>query len=333
MPILDGFKMIEKIREESDIPIIITTAFTELSYLEQSIELGVDGYISKPINLTKLLERITKSSAKIVNERLKANLEHINRNLEHKVKEKVQELRDRDRVIFKQSKYAQMGEMVDAIAHQWRQPLTVIDILASTISSSSKLRKSEEFCNRKSFEIKEQVKHLTSTLEEFRNFLRVDKKVDIFSLIELSESTLILVKDEFVRDRIEVDISGDRGLKVKGFINEFKHILLNILNNSKDAFIENSIEERYIDIKIKKIDSKVHLFISDNAGGIDKKILPNIFKHNYTTKGEKGTGVGLYLSKTILDKIGGEILVRNIDFRADSTQKGVEFEIILDYFN
>lgn len=333
MPKLNGLEMIEEIRKSSDIPIIITTAFTEIAYLQKSIKLKVDGYISKPINLKELLRTVSKASIKIVNERLRKSLEEMNKNLEKKVAEKVDELRQKDKIMLQQSKYAMMGEIIDAVAHQWRQPLTSIDMLAFAISKEFKRKINEKYCDDISINIKSQIKHLNSTLDEFRNFFRVDKKIDIFTIKEAIESVLVLVKDEYRNERINVTLEGDIDIKIEGYLNEFKHVILNIINNSKDAFIENCLKDRKIKIEVTSIDKKAIISISDNAGGIKEEVLPKIFQPNFTTKEKKGTGIGLYIIKTIIDKIAGKIEVENIEMEnGDKKDRGVKFKIIVNKF-
>ncbi len=323
MPKLNGLEMIEKIREMSDIPIVITTAFTEINYLEKSIKLKVDGYITKPINLKELFNTISKASIKIVNERLRKSLEEINKNLEIKVQEKVDELREKDKIMLQQSKYALMGEIIDAVAHQWRQPLTTIDLLALAISKDFKHKINEAYCENIALKIKEQVKHLNSTLDEFKNFFRVDKKIDIFTIKDAIESVLILIQDEFKNERIIINLEGEDNIKIKAYFNEFKHVILNIINNAKDAFIQNQIKDRRIKISISSENNKAIISILDNAGGIKKEFLEKIFLPNFTTKESKGTGIGLYIIKTIIDKIGGKIEVENKD-------GGANFKVILN---
>ena len=330
MPRLNGLDMIEEIRKSSDIPIIITTAFTEISYLQKSIKLKVDGYVSKPLNLKELLKIVSKASIKIVNERLKKSLEEMNKNLEKKVNEKVEELREKDKVMLQQSKYAMMGEIIDAVAHQWRQPLTSIDMLSFGISSDFKHKINEDYCDNISQKIKEQVSHLNSTLDEFRNFFRVDKKIDTFSIKDVINSVLTLVKDEFNKERINIELNGNMDIKIEAYYNEFKHIILNIINNSKDAFSDNSIKNKKIKISVSSTETKATISIKDNAGGIADEVLPNIFKPNFTTKQAKGTGIGLYIIKTIIDKIGGKIEVENIYSKDNGKLEGANFKIIVD---
>lgn len=119
-------------------------------------------------------------------------------------------------------------------------------------------------------------------------------------------SALILVQDEFMKYTIDTKIIVEEPMVVNGIENEFKHVVLNLLNNAKDAFVENNIEKKKIVITINKDTIKVQ----DNAGGIPKDVIEHIFDANITTK-EQGTGIGLYMTKQIIEKLQGSIVVEN----------------------
>ena len=333
MPKMSGLELIEEIRIVSDIPCIITTAFKEVEYLQKAIDLGVDGYISKPIKTKNILKTISKASIKIIKEKLEIELLEINSNLQKKVDDKIQELIIKDKLMTSQSRYAMMGEMIDAIAHQIRQPISIIDMLAFGISKEALIKKDNlnleiEYFDEVASKINIQSEHLNTTIDEFKNFFREDKKEEIFDIDDLINSVLILIEDEFAKNHISIDLKIEDNIKLKGFFNQFKHLILNLLNNSKDSFIEKNIENINRDIEIKVLQEKENTFIylRDNAGGIDEQILPNIFNLNFTTKEENGTGVGLYLSKMILEKINGKIKVKNTLLH---NKRGVEFKIII----
>lgn len=329
MPNLNGLDMISKIRVEegNSIPVVITTAFNEVEYLEKSLDLSVDGYVPKPFKVTKLLETVHKVSAKIINQRLQKKLADINRNLELKVEEKVNELREKDNIMIKQSRYAMMGEMIDAVAHQWRQPLNVINLVTMLLEDSCEEDINEEFCKDTSEKIFSQIEHLSQTLDEFRGFFRPNKVKTKFYIRDVMHSVLLLTKDEFLKENIKIKIIGEN-LNINGFANELKHVILNIINNSKDAFVERDVKKREIEIESVEDDKNIILLIRDNAGGIDDDVLLHIFELNFTTKEDKGTGVGLYLSRSIIDNMGGSLDAKNITLK--DNQKGVEFKVSIE---
>ncbi len=228
------------------------------------------------------------------------------------------------KLLMSQSKLAAMGEMIDAIAHQWKQPLNVINIIASKIDMylDMEVPLTEEILRDSSKEITEQVTHLTNTMDEFRSFLRPNKSKQIANIYQMITSVISLLKDELSKHNIKVDILGNESLEMLVIENEFKHIFINIINNAKDAFNDNNCENRKLIIDMKESIDNIIITISDNAGGIPAHILDTIFNANVTTKEEgKGTGIGLYMSTQIVEKNNGILSVENINDGAKFTIK------------
>lgn len=232
----------------------------------------------------------------------------------------------KDKILIQQSKDAAMGEMIDAIAHQWKNPLGIIKLLGESIRLEyvkyDKPDIKEVIENSEKIEV--QVTHLLNTLEEFRRFFRPEKrKIESINVSSLIDSVSILMKDELIKNTIEIKSTGDLDAKINVIPNEFKHVLINLISNSKDAFNENNITERIVLINSVKKENEITLEICDNAGGISDQIKDRIFESNFTTKkSSKGTGIGLYMTKQILDKIEADVRVYNKD-------QGVCFEITL----
>ena len=221
-----------------------------------------------------------------------------------------------DKLIMQQSKMAAMGEMIDAIAHQWKQPLNVINIGASELEMNLNFGFDidEEMLRTLAKETQEQVAHLLNTLEEFRSFLRPDKPKQIINIAKLIESVLLLLKDDLTSNSIKTEILGDTSLEFEVIVNEVKHIFINLLSNARDAFKENNIENRKVTFEILEKKGYVSIEVTDNAGGIPSHVIDDIFKANVTTKEEgKGTGIGLYMSAQIAQKNNGEITVQNVE--------------------
>ena len=233
------------------------------------------------------------------------------KNLELKVKEKVKELREKDKVLHQQSKLAAMGEMIDAIAHQWKQPISIIQMKTDMIGYDYKDGLLDDSAiNIFQSDVNSQIVHILDTLKEFRSFLRPNKRTQEFSVKHTVNSVLTLVKDELFKNTISTKVIVNEDMVINGIENEFKHVILNIINNAKDAFVDNNCNNRDIVITLEKN----RITIQDNAGGIPKDVISNIFEANITTKGEgKGTGIGLYISKQIVEKIHAQIYVENID--------------------
>lgn len=219
------------------------------------------------------------------------------------------------KMLEQQAKYAALGKMMDAVAHQWKQPLNAITMLTDLLNMNYKEKTlGDAYMKEYQEDMDIQVRHLLTTLSEFRSFLRPDKEVEYINLLENINSVLLLIKDEMMNNNIDITVDCKKSIIISVIENEFKHILLNIINNAKDAFVENNISDREINISVKETQNSVEIKISDNAGGIPESILPNIFKANVTSKPEgKGTGIGLYMSKQIADKISAELTAQNVE--------------------
>lgn len=229
-----------------------------------------------------------------------------------------------DQLIMQQSKMAAMGEMIDAIAHQWKQPLNVINMGASELEMNLNFgfETTEDELKELAVNIQEQISHLLNTLEEFRSFLRPDKPKEKINISKLIESVFLLLKDDLTNYGIKTSITGDKTLEVDVIVNEVKHIFINLITNARDAFIQNNIKDKTLDFHISQKKEFVSIEVKDNAGGIPPHVIDDIFKANVTTKEEgKGTGIGLYMSTQIAQKNNGSLSVENIPNGAKFTLK------------
>ena len=219
----------------------------------------------------------------------------------------------KDKIIEQQSRLAAMGEMVDAVAHQWKQPLNAISMMIDMLRDDFKSGDvNEEYINDLEETMQMQISHMVSTLNEFRNFLRPSTKNEFFHINSTIQTVQILMKDELIAQNLHLNLSIDEEIKIYGNKNEFKHLFINLINNSIDAFNEHNISSRELYIRCYKRSEKIYIEVEDNAGGIPTNIINHIFKPNVTTKSEgKGTGIGLYMSSQIVSKNNGEITVKN----------------------
>lgn len=259
-------------------------------------------------------------------------LQNINQNLEIKVQTEIEkrmlketENRKKERLLIHQSKLASMGEMIGNIAHQWRQPLTElgaifvkIDILNEQESLKKQiLAKELEKCDKL-------INFMSRTIDDFKNFFQKDKLKQEYSINNCIEDTLKIINTALKSHHIKCEVLGEENIYAFGYPRELAQAILNILSNAKDVLIERNIQEPKITIKIFKQNSKKYIIIEDNAKGIKTKPIEKIFEPYFTTKhASSGTGVGLYMSKNIIEKNNlGELNVRNSKF-------GAVFEIIL----
>lgn len=252
-------------------------------------------------------------------------LDQYKERLEKRVQEEMENVSKKDDMLKEQSRLAALGEMIDAIAHQWKQPLNAISMAADLIKNDPHddfaLKAAE--VNDMSSIIHHQIEHMTTTLTEFRSFFRPDKESHIFSLKACIESVKVLLKDELIKNNIDIQQHQQDDIMIKGFENEFKHLILNLINNAKDAFNDNNIKKRIIAIGCNETEEHIYLQVVDNAGGVPENIIADIFNPNVTTKEEKdGTGIGLYMSSQIAQKHHGKLSVQN-------TKDGARFTLAL----
>lgn len=242
-----------------------------------------------------------------------------------------EKLTEREKLLIQQSKMAQMGEMLENIAHQWRQPLSVITTTASG------LKVQQEFSVLTNEELKESLDsimkaaiHLSVTIDDFRNFYKNDKEKKPFNLKNAVEKSITLLSSKFTNQEIEIKMEVE-DIEISGFENELIQVFINILNNAKDELIKIDNQNRFIYIFAKKEKDNICISFQDNAGGIKKELLEHIFDNYFTTKEEEnGTGIGLYMSKLIIDKINGKIKASNetIDYN-NKTYTGAKFNITI----
>jgi PAS domain S-box-containing protein len=230
--------------------------------------------------------------------------------------------------LIQQSKLAEMGDMVAAIAHQWNEPLVELSALVQDIQTSYLLNELKEV-NVKDFvnDSMVQIKYMSKTLSDFRNFLKPSTKKKLFSISKaLNEINEIIGKQIFYSNIImNFNYKNkDEELLIYGYENEFKQVLLNLINNAKNKIVENKNEDnkKYkIDINIKRCQNFNTIEIIDDGGKIDEKIINSIFEPYFTTK-DSGTGLGLYMAKVIIeDKMRGTISVKNDENRVIFTIK------------
>ena len=224
------------------------------------------------------------------------------------------ELKEKEKMMLLQSKHSAMGEMISMIAHQWRQPLSSVSTIVSRIKLRNNMNKiDKEFLNNILDEMNEYIQYMSNTIDDFRNFFSVDTKKELTTLNEIVFSVYKMVDKSFSSQNINIKIKNTELSERLLFKNELIQILLNIINNAKDAFAEKNVENPLIQISFSEDEKYQNILIEDNAKGIDKKIIGNIFEPYFSTKTQKnGSGLGLYICKTILEKDNlGTIKVEN----------------------
>jgi len=240
--------------------------------------------------------------------------------------------KEKDSIIIQQSRFAAMGEMIGNIAHQWRQPLSSI----STISTGTKLRyKNNLICDEELEDafnkINVHTQHLSSTIDDFREFFSEDRKKEYFSIDEVIEKSISLIDAMYMDNKITLNVKiTNKELMLNGSSGELSQVFLNILNNAKDIFLEKDVENKIVLIRVSKNDNMAVICIKDNAGGVPDDIKLKIFEPYFTTKHKsQGTGIGLFMSRKIIEQhYNGTLQCTNDGFDFDEEKYfGASFNI------
>ena len=254
----------------------------------------------------------------------------LNENLERKVKEEVSKRRDQEQLLIQQSKLASMGEMIGNIAHQWRQPLNALGLILQNIKFSYDMEElDDEFMDKSIEKANSITTKMSTTIDDFRNFYVPNKSKELFILDEAIERTISLIDSTYKNYEIELIKNNQcKDIRIFGYEGAFSQVILNILTNAKDALIENCVENKKVIIDVSQENNFINISIKDNAKGISLEIIDKIFEPYFSTKEEgKGSGIGLYMSKTIIENnMDGKIVVNNIE-------NGVEFLIKIKIIN
>ena len=261
------------------------------------------------------LEELNVTLEQRVKEQTKA-LTELNQTLEERVKEEVEKNREKDRFLFQQSRLASMGEMIANIAHQWRQPLSELNI---TLYKMNKLYRRQNDGKDVEFEdsythAKKIISKMSETIEDFRHFFSPDRQSEDFALSAVAQEAMDIMRGTLEKNDVEIRLDVKVDAHIKGYFNEFSQVLINLINNTIDAFCHNKIKNRLIYIEIDTSEQGDAIIkVCDNAGGIDEAILDKIFEPYFTTKhASAGTGLGLYMSKMIINNsMKGFIVAKN----------------------
>ncbi len=307
MPIMDGFEVCKKLKENpftKNIPIIFITGKTDEKSIEKAYDIGGADYVTKPFKPKELLAKV-KKELQIVD---------LIYNLESRIIDEVNKNRQQQIMLFQQSRLAQMGEMLSMIAHQWRQPLNVLSMNASALKMKIKLNKIEnKFFIERLENIMSNVQHISTTIDDFRNFFKQNKKKVETTYCEIIRNVFSIVKESLIQKNITIKEDLKCYQKFTTYSNEIKQVVLNLIKNSEDILVEKKIKDAYIKVSTFKDGESYILEVSDNGGGVPEGIIEKVFDPYFSTKLKKdGTGLGLYMSKTIIEEhCGGKLTVSN----------------------
>jgi PAS domain S-box-containing protein len=262
----------------------------------------------------------------------KQYLYSVSRDITEKKKTEV-EIQQKDIMLQEQAKLAAMGEMIDSIAHQWKQPLSVISTNISSLQLKYDLEnlKADDI-DKTTSSIMNAIDYMSATIDDFKNFFNPNKQKSRFKINTTFEKIFNLLKSKFRKHSILL-INEIEPITLHNYENELVQVLINILNNAADALEDSHHEVKLIFIKTYKENENIYISIKDNAGGISNQIIDKVFEARFTTKEKKnGTGIGLYINKKIIEEsLKGTITVKNESFiYEDNEYKGANFTIILN---
>lgn len=263
-------------------------------------------------NLNKTLEqRVQEQTAQLI---------ELNQTLEQRVQEEVAKNKEKQKMLFWQSRMASLGQMLGNIAHQWRQPLTELSLTLFNIKKSAKATDlvSVQSYYKDSLGI---IENMSQTIDDFSNFFNPNKPKEKFYLHKAVDDALLITRKLIQKQNIKIDKTVDR-IEVFGVLNELSQVIINLIQNSSEAYNLNEISHKPISIKIKKGNNYAIISFKDEAGGAENKVLDKIFEPYFTTKHQSnGTGLGLFMSKMIIEKgLNGLVEAKNYN-------NGLEFII------
>ncbi len=274
---------------------------------------------------TKILENIkcgnlgTRINQETNNEslnELKIMINDMIENLEDKIQREIDQRLEQEQILIQQSKLASMGEMIGNIAHQWRQPLAQISAIHMNMKVTYDFNKfDKKYLDEKIKEANTLTSYMSQTINDFQNFFKPQGEKEFFSIKKACEDAFYIIESSLKYHGINLEFDVIEDSEVLGYKNEYSQVILNILSNAKDIFLERKIKSPKIKIEIKVGENYSIVKIQDNAGGVEKSILDKIFEPYFTTRHKtQGTGIGLYMAKNIIERnMQGFINVRNFE--------------------
>ena len=250
-------------------------------------------------------------------------LEDLNVGLEARVAKGVEELRERDRLLIVQGRQAAMGEMIANIAHQWRQPLNALGLVVANLADAQGMGELDDATlDRAVADANRLIQRMSTTISDFRNFFRPDKVKRGFSTLEQVEAAIDLVRPSFRAQQVTIQLDAPADVMIWGFPNEYAQVVLNLLVNARDAIVGSGALAGIVHIDLSTLDGEGWLWVRDTGGGIAPEVLDKMFLPYFSTK-PNGTGIGLYMSKTIIEQnMGGRLAAQNVP-------GGAEFAVIV----
>ena len=283
----------------------------EIGQLSRSFNLMVDA-------LQKSRDQLQESNIEL--ERKVAirtrELDELNRTLDQRIRDEITKRKQQEHLLIHQSRLAAMGEMIGAIAHQWRQPLNALSLVIQNTRIQYEMGAlTDQSMARMQEKSSHLVERMSLTIDEFRNFFKPGKHAEDFRLADAIRASADIMDGVFKNHAIALTLDCDDSICLHGVRGELSQVMLNLLSNAKDALLETKQPAPTITLRVRRLGERVRIDVEDNGGGIDPLIIGKIFEPYFTTKEEgKGTGIGLYMSKMIVEgNMNGSLTAHNTD--------------------
>lgn len=313
-----GFALIMVAMALLDYYQLIASAYTFVEFRQATVSMLV------VMVMTYLYEMVV-DQFRVKTQLREAELKELNQELNERVRKALEKSRKKDLLLMQQSREVVMGEMMTNIAHRWRQPITALGLMLQNIEMDLEADgyRNDEFplMFQQSYGV---IRNMSETINEFTNFFKKTGQAACFTLNETIESAISIISKDFTAHNITISYHPDGEFNIYGHRNELAQAILNFLTNAKDAIMESGVQRGEVTIDIQKSTTDVMLRIEDNGGGIPEDVVNKIFDPYFTTKEEgKGTGIGLYMAKMLIEKhFNGTITVEN-------TSRGALFTLVL----
>ncbi|UFS69444.1 response regulator [Geomonas sp. RF6] len=310
-------------RDQQGVPLAILRTMNDITQrkaMEEELRLAKEELESRVVQRTAHLHATIGKLREEVAARRKA--EHALHEESRQRLETAWELQEREQLLIHQSRMAAMGEMIGFIAHQWRQPLNVLGAVIQEVELAFQAGDlTEDYLESRVAETMAVVQQMSVTINDFRDFFKPEGEKVAFGVAEEVTKTMKII-DAYFRDiALKVEFVAADAVMAHGFPTQFGQVILNILLNARDAFLERKVAHPLVAIRIWTEGEKAVIAVADNAGGIAPEIVERVFDPYFTTKGpEKGTGIGLYIAKLIIERnMNGTLSVRNSNGGAEFT--------------
>jgi signal transduction histidine kinase len=279
---------------------------------------GPDGAVVEMLGVSRDLDERKRGEAALSAQR--DEIEALNRSLEVRVDQAVAEIRTKDQLLIAQNRHAAMGQMIGNIAHQWRQPLNALTLVLANLEDAARFGDLDAATLTEAVDDSNQlIQKMSATIDDFRNFFRPEKKRVVFSAISQVRGTLALLEASFRNTGITVEVDAPSDVSLFGLPNEYSQVLMNLFTNARQAIEGAKVANGRMTVRLRERDGFGAVTVSDDGGGIPEALLLRLGEPYFTTK-DGGTGLGIYMSRQIVElSMGGRLEVRNVDGGAEFT--------------